>query len=76
MTSLNGLGFSITLLRVKEISSNTHTSMIDLLDYPHETLGWAGPQAGFWDATETGNDFSNQEAETSTIEPSGLSCKP
>jgi len=75
MTSLNGLGFSITLLRVLPIPFNSHTTIIDLLDYPHETVGWVGSQANFWDATHTVNDFSSDLVVANAIEPSGLTCK-
>ncbi|GAB1314945.1 dihydroxyacetone kinase Dak1 [Madurella fahalii] len=42
MTSLNGLGFSITLLNV--VNTNLGgPSMIELLDYPCEATGWSAP---------------------------------
>jgi dihydroxyacetone kinase len=42
MTSLNGLGFSITLLNVVNTDIGG-PSMIELLDYPCEATGWATP---------------------------------
>jgi dihydroxyacetone kinase len=39
MTSLNGLGFSITLLRVADTGS-VGASMLELLDAPAEASGW------------------------------------
>lgn len=42
MTSLNGLGFSISLLNV--VNTNIGgPSMIELLDYPCEATGWSAP---------------------------------
>ncbi|KXX78084.1 Dihydroxyacetone kinase 1 [Madurella mycetomatis] len=42
MTSLNGLGFSITLLNV--VNTNLGgPSMIELLDHPCEATGWSAP---------------------------------
>ncbi|KAL2025076.1 hypothetical protein VTK56DRAFT_78 [Thermocarpiscus australiensis] len=42
MTSLNGLGFSITLLNVVNTDIGG-PSMIELLDYPCEATGWSSP---------------------------------
>jgi dihydroxyacetone kinase len=42
MTSLNGLGFSITLLNVVNTDLGG-PSMIELLDYPCEAVGWSAP---------------------------------
>lgn len=39
MTSLNGLGFSVTLLRVQDTGFGK--SMLELLDAPAEATGWA-----------------------------------
>ncbi|KAK7214437.1 hypothetical protein V2G26_002440 [Clonostachys chloroleuca] len=51
MTSLNGLGFSISLLNTVDIGG---PSMIELLDAPSEAPGWAAPiQAATWDARNT-----------------------
>lgn len=40
MTSLNGNGFSISLLRLVDTGLGKGKSMLELLDAPHETLGW------------------------------------
>lgn len=71
MTSLNGLGFSISLLNVVNTDIGG-PSMIQLLDYPCEATGWAAPisketweernQATREDPTTTGGD----------VKPSGL----
>jgi dihydroxyacetone kinase len=42
MTSLNGLGFSITLLNVVNTDIGG-PGMIELLDYPCEATGWSAP---------------------------------
>ena len=39
MTSLNGLGFSVTLLRLRD--TGIGKSMLELLDAPAEATGWA-----------------------------------
>lgn len=41
MTSLNGNGFSITLLRIVDTGLGKGKDMISLLDAAHETTGWA-----------------------------------
>ena len=53
MTSLNGLGFSITLLNV--VNTNLGgPSMIELLDFPAETTGWTAPIGKHtWEAKNT-----------------------
>ncbi|KAF2015035.1 dihydroxyacetone kinase [Aaosphaeria arxii CBS 175.79] len=40
MTSLNGLGFSITLLKVKDTGLGAGKSMLELIDAPAEASGW------------------------------------
>lgn len=52
MTSLNGLGFSITLLNC--VSTGIPESMLQLLDAPAEAIGWAAPiRTSTWDAHNT-----------------------
>ncbi|KAK3046614.1 dihydroxyacetone kinase Dak1 [Extremus antarcticus] len=43
MTSLNGLGFSISMLKLQP--TGTSHSMLDLLDAPAEASGWGGSAA-------------------------------
>jgi triose/dihydroxyacetone kinase / FAD-AMP lyase (cyclizing) len=75
MTSLNGLGFSISLLNV--VNTNIGgPSMIQLLDAPCEAAGWAAPiRKETWEAK------SIQTREDSTVSgeetrPSGLKLDP
>ncbi|KAK1253498.1 hypothetical protein MKX07_001575 [Trichoderma sp. CBMAI-0711] len=75
MTSLNGQGFSITLLNVVNTDIGG-PSMIELLDAPSEVTGWSAPiQKTSWEAkntaTRTGSAGENIE-----IEPSGLRMDP
>lgn len=66
MTSLNGQGFSITLLNVVD------PAMIELLDAPSEVTGWSAPiQKTTWEtrSTATRTDTSAQQQE---IKPSDL----
>ncbi|ROW09088.1 hypothetical protein VMCG_02951 [Cytospora schulzeri] len=71
MTSLNGLGFSISLLNVVNTDIGG-PSMIDLLDYPCEATGWAAPIS-----KETWEEKNQATREDPTIltgnaKPSGL----
>ncbi|KAI5461373.1 Dak1 domain-containing protein [Mariannaea sp. PMI_226] len=71
MTSLNGLGFSISLLNVVKPDFDAPT-MIELLDASTEVVGWSAPiQTSTWNenntATRTDSSSSSQE-----IKPSDL----
>ncbi|CAM1508244.1 Fc.00g050920.m01.CDS01 [Cosmosporella sp. VM-42] len=71
MTSLNGLGFSITLLNVVNTDIGG-PSMVELLDAPSEVVGWSAPiQKTTWEAKNSAT--RTESAGTSEkIEPSGL----
>ncbi|KAK9422164.1 putative Dihydroxyacetone kinase [Seiridium unicorne] len=71
MTSLNGLGFSISLLNVVNTDIGG-PSMIQLLDYPAEATGWAAPiSKDTWEAknkaTREGAAASDQGAKPSDL---------
>ncbi|UNI18822.1 dihydroxyacetone kinase Dak1 [Purpureocillium takamizusanense] len=70
MTSLNGLGFSVSLLNV--VNTGVGVNMVDLLDAPSEVAGWAAPvRKETWEARNTAtrdaDDGAGQE-----VQPSGL----
>ncbi|RMZ77439.1 hypothetical protein DV738_g4411, partial [Chaetothyriales sp. CBS 135597] len=51
LTSLNGLGFSATILKLQDTGLGPGKSMLDLLDYPAEAVGWAAPiPVSTWEA--------------------------
>jgi dihydroxyacetone kinase len=71
MTSLNGLGFSITLLNVVNTDIGG-PSMIELLDAPCEATGWSSPISKLtWEAK---NEATREDkgAINDEIKPSGL----
>ncbi|KAF7554049.1 hypothetical protein G7046_g6926 [Stylonectria norvegica] len=71
MTSLNGPGFSISLLNVVNTDIGG-PSMIDLLDAPNEVVGWSSPiQKGTWEAKNTATR-TEAASESEAIKPSGL----
>ncbi|KAL4779498.1 Dak1 domain-containing protein [Aspergillus varians] len=43
LTSLNGLGFSISLLKLADSGLGPGKSFLELLDAPAEAIGWAAP---------------------------------
>ncbi|KAE9969120.1 hypothetical protein EG328_007042 [Venturia inaequalis] len=50
MTSLNGIGFSISLLRLADVGLGVGKSMLELLDAPTEATGWsAAVKTETWD---------------------------
>lgn len=75
MTSLNGLGFSISILNV--VNTNIGgPSMLQLLDAPSEAAGWAAPiRKETWEAksshTREGASSGSEE-----VPPSGLKLNP
>ncbi|KXJ93210.1 dihydroxyacetone kinase [Microdochium bolleyi] len=67
MTSLNGLGFSISLLNVVNTDIGG-PSMIRLLDYPCEATGWAAPICKeTWEARNTATRDHDDRANTAEI---------
>ncbi|KAI1485819.1 Dak1 domain-containing protein [Biscogniauxia mediterranea] len=71
MTSLNGLGFSISLLNVVNTDIGG-PSMIQLLDYPCEATGWSAPiSKETWEAKNT-NTREHTADSDQNIKPSGL----
>lgn len=75
MTSLNGLGFSISLLKLQE-TGISGKSMLELLDAPAEASGWsAAIQSKTWSnpPTQTREDTGTGASEA---KPSGLEMDP
>jgi len=73
MTSLNGLGFSISLLKLTDTGSSK--SMLELLDAPAEANGWsAAVSAETW---KQRSSATREVSEAQGVEekPSGLTCK-
>ena len=74
MTSLNGLGFSISLLKLSAVGVSR--SMLDLLDAPSEAAGWAAPiKASTWQSppSETRNTAGSEGVEN---KPANLTIDP
>ena len=75
MTSLNGLGFSISILNVVNTDIGG-PSMLQLLDAPSEAAGWAAPiKKETWEAksSRTRDDAASGAEE---VKPSALKVNP
>jgi dihydroxyacetone kinase len=69
MTSLNGLGFSVSLLRVAETGG---ASILELLDAPAEASGWsAAISSSTWARREEAKK-SEEEVDDEEVQPSDL----
>ena len=54
LTSLNGLGFSASVLKLSDTGLGKGKSMLDLIDHPAEAYGWAAPiSVETWNANNT-----------------------
>ena len=54
LTSLNGLGFSASLLKLEDTGLGKGKSMLELIDHPAEAYGWAAPiSVSTWNANNT-----------------------
>jgi dihydroxyacetone kinase len=54
ITSLNGNGFSISLLRLQDTELGAKMSMLDLIEAPAETMGWTNPvQRETWERNDS-----------------------
>jgi dihydroxyacetone kinase len=75
MTSLNGPGFSISILNV--VNTNLGgPSMLELLDAPSEVAGWAAPiRKETWEA-KSNQTRDHSTSATQEIKPSGLKLDP
>ncbi|KAK3501578.1 putative glycerone kinase isoform [Neurospora crassa] len=77
MTSLNGLGFSISLLNVVNTDIGG-PGMIDLLDYPSEATGWTAPISKLtWEEQrENKSTRENEVKSEEEVRPCGLTYEP
>lgn len=70
LTSLNGMGFSVSILKLSDTALGPGKSMLELLDHPAEAVGWAAPiQTSTWNA-----DYSRSNSAAETHEPDGTTA--
>jgi triose/dihydroxyacetone kinase / FAD-AMP lyase (cyclizing) len=78
LTSLNGMGFSVSILKLSSTGLGAGKGMLELLDYPAEAVGWAAPiQPATWNAD---NSYTMDDAQPATTtvssKPSNLTLEP
>ncbi|KAH7092272.1 dihydroxyacetone kinase [Paraphoma chrysanthemicola] len=75
MTSLNGLGFSISLLKVRDTGS-AGASILDLLDAPAEASGWSAAISTSTWSRQAEAKAQEEQAVEDEIQPSNLRVDP
>lgn len=74
MSSLNGLGFSISILKLVPTGLGPGVSMLELLDAPAEATGWpVAVQPTTWSSELKDVQHSNDELEE-RLQPRNLTC--
>ncbi|KIW21050.1 dihydroxyacetone kinase [Exophiala spinifera] len=76
ITSLNGMGFSASILKLEDTGLGAGKSMLELLDAPAEALGWSAPiNTETWNAK---NDSTMEHHADSSrdLKASNLSINP
>lgn len=73
LTSLNGLGFSISLLKLVDTGLGAGKSMLELLDAPAEAVGWAAPiQTATWEEHASDKPVELKKVDSTHDQPSNL----
>lgn len=74
LTSLNGLGFSASLLKLADNGLGAGKSFLELLDAPAEAVGWSAPiPASTWDR-RTDAPVELKKTKLAEQQPSNLKC--
>ncbi|KAK1140735.1 dihydroxyacetone kinase Dak1 [Aspergillus melleus] len=73
LTSLNGLGFSISLLKLADTGLGAGKSFVELLDAPAEAVGWSAPiPSSTWAAHRSDAPVKLKETKLAAEKPSNL----
>ncbi|EEH40481.1 dihydroxyacetone kinase [Paracoccidioides lutzii Pb01] len=76
LTSLDGTGFSISLLRLADTGLGPGKSLLDLLDAPSEAVGWAAPvRTSTWE-NQTDATYDTKKSIVDEVHPSNLILDP
>lgn len=77
LTSLNGMGFSVSILKLSDTGLGSGKSMLELLDLPAEAIGWAAPiQPSTWNADNTSTMDNKPASGSGDAKPSNLTLDP
>jgi dihydroxyacetone kinase len=73
LTSLNGMGFSISLLKLADTGLGRGKSLLELLDAPAEAVGWAAPiQTSTWETHLNSEPVLLNKVQSADGQPSNL----
>ncbi|PGH11259.1 dihydroxyacetone kinase [Helicocarpus griseus UAMH5409] len=76
LTSLNGMGFSISLLRLQDTGLGEGRQLLDLLDAPSEAVGWtASVQTSTWE-NRSDATYNTKKPVVAEENPSNLKLDP
>ncbi|RHZ52671.1 putative dihydroxyacetone kinase (DakA) [Aspergillus thermomutatus] len=77
LTSLNGLGFSVSLLKLADTGLGPGKSMLELLDAPAEAVGWSAPiRTSTWDAHQSDAPVEVKSTKLAEDQPSNVKLDP
>ena len=75
LTSLNGMGFSVSILKLVDTGLGKGKSLLELLDAPAEAVGWAAPiGTDTWD-NQTDATLQKSTTTKEDVKPSNLKCE-
>ncbi|KAH2876170.1 hypothetical protein KXV31_007656 [Aspergillus fumigatus] len=73
LTSLNGLGFSVSLLKLADTGLGPGKSMLELLDAPAEAVGWSAPiRTSTWEAHQSDAPVQVKSTKLAEDQPSNI----
>ncbi|KAH1274480.1 hypothetical protein KXX33_007231 [Aspergillus fumigatus] len=77
LTSLNGLGFSVSLLKLADTGLGPGKSMLELLDAPAEAVGWSAPiRTSTWEAHQSDAPVQVKSTKLAEDQPSNIKLDP
>jgi dihydroxyacetone kinase len=77
LTSLNGLGFSVSLLKLADTGLGPGKSMLELLDAPAEAVGWSAPiRTSTWEAHQSDAPVEVKNTKLAEDQPSNIKLDP
>ncbi|KAK5947403.1 dihydroxyacetone kinase Dak1 [Knufia obscura] len=77
LTSLDGLGWSASILKLEDTKLGSGKSMLELIDAPAESVGWAntGVATSTWDADQSAT-FDKAATDTADTSKTNLTIDP
>lgn len=75
LSSLNGLGFSISLLKLADTGLGAGKSMLELLDAPAEAVGWSSPIPTSTWTNRVDTPVELKDSNLAEATPTNIKCK-